>query len=254
MDSPLSPEQASDDDLTHQTDLYSFGVVMYEVLAGRPPFRARGFSGLLNKILNEDPPDLKEFRPEVSDELAAIVYRAMAKPLDKRYQTGAEIATELAVIMDNLKYPTRSRQELSSEQKFELARQLEFFNDFSDAEVEEVLEVALWETFSDGERIMAEGDLEESFSIILSGDVSIRVGEKPIASLTKGDCVGEMGYLAEDKRTASVVAAGDVSLLKIDLALIEWASIPCQMRFNKAFMRVLINRLAHTSRKLAQFV
>lgn len=39
----MSPEHARDDDLTHQTDLYSFGVVMYEVLAGRPPFRARGF-------------------------------------------------------------------------------------------------------------------------------------------------------------------------------------------------------------------
>ena len=250
----MSPEQARDDDLTHQTDIYSFGVVMYEVLAGRPPFRARGFSGLLNKILNEDPPDLKEFRPDVSDDLTAIVYRAMAKTLDKRYQTGAEIAADLAVIMDNLRYPARARQELSTEQKFELSRQLAFFNDFSDAEVEEVLDVALWESFSDGERIMAEGEVDESFSIILSGEVSIRVGDRPIASLSKGDCVGEMGYLAEDKRTASVVANGDVSLLKIDLALIEWASIPCQMRFNKAFMRVLINRLAETSRKLASFV
>ena len=250
----MSPEQARDDDLTHQTDIYSFGVVMYELLAGRSPFRARGFSGLLNKILNEDPPDLKEFRPDVSDDLAAIVYRAMAKTLDKRYQTGAEIAADLAVIMDNLRYPARARQELSTEQKFELSRQLAFFDDFSDAEVEEVLDVGLWESFSDRERIMAEGEVDESFSIILSGEVSIRVGDRPIASLSKGDCVGEMGYLAEDKRTASVVANGDVSLLKIDLALIQWASIPCQMRFNKAFMRILINRLAETSRKLASFV
>ena len=178
----------------------------------------------------------------------------MAKPLSKRYATGAEIAAELAAVMESMKYPTRARGELSDDRKFELARQLDFFNDFSDSEVEEVLDVALWETFTEDERIMAEGEVDESFSIILSGDVSIRVGDKAIASLSKGDCVGETGYLAEDKRTASVVAMGDVSLLKIDLALIEWASIPLQMRFNKAFMRVLITRLAETSRKLSQFV
>ena len=250
----MSPEQAGDDELTHQTDIYSFGVVMYEVLAGRPPFRARGFSGLLKKILHEDPPDLQSFRPQVSDELAGIVYRAMAKTLDKRYQTGAEIAAALAVVMDDMKYPTRAPEALTSEQKFALARQLDFFNDFSDDEVKEVLDVALWETFSADDLIMAEGEVDESFFIILSGDVSIRVAGRPIASLAKGECVGEMGYLAEDKRTASVVASSDVSLLKIDLALIEWASIPCQMRFNKAFMRVLIVRLADTSRRLSQFI
>ena len=250
----MSPEQARDDELTSQTDIYSFGVVMFEVLAGRPPFRARGFSGLLNKILHEDPPNLQEFRPEVPNDLAAVVYRAMDKTLEQRYQTGAEISAELTVIMDNLKYPFRPQSEMSAEQKFELVRKLNFFNDFSDSEVEEVLDVAQWENFSAGGRIMSEGDDEWSFSIILSGDVSIRVGAKTIASLRKGDCVGEMGYLAEDKRTASVVADGDVSLLKIDLALIEWASIPCQMRFNKAFMRVLITRLADTSRTLAQYV
>jgi len=163
----MLPEQARDDDLTPQTDLYSFGVVMYEVLAGRPPFRARGFSGLLNKILNEEPPYLKEFRPEVSDELVAVVNHAMSKSLDDRYQTAAEIAA----VMEELKYPSQVSQELSVAEKFALVRPLAFFSDFSDDEVEEVMAVALWESFNDGEMIMPEGQNDSSFAIILSGEV-----------------------------------------------------------------------------------
>lgn len=209
---------------------------------------------MLNKILNESPPNLKDFRPDVPDDLVAIVTHAMAKSLDQRYQTGAESAADLVTVMDDLKYPPQSRQALSPEEKFALARPLNFFSDFSDAEIEEVLEVALWESFTDEESIMAEGELVASFAIIVAGEISVRVSARVIVWLTKGDCVGEMGYLAEDKRSASVVASGNVTLLKVDLALMEWASIPCQMRFNKAFMRVLIARLAETSRKLAQFV
>ena len=250
----MSPEQARDDDLTPQTDIYSFGVVMYEVLAGRPPFRARGFSGLLNKILNEDPPPISEFHPDVPDALMSIVTRAMSKQTADRYQTGAEIAADIAAIMDALRYPAQVRRELSSEERFELVRKLSFFNEFSDAEVEEVLDVAVWEDFSAAQAIVSTGDLAESFFILVTGEASVHVENKQIVKLQSGDCVGEMGYLAEGTRSASVTATEDVSALKVDAALIEWASIPCQMRFNKAFMRVLINRLAQTSQRLAEYL
>jgi len=248
----MSPEQAGDEEITHQTDLYSLGVAMYEVIAGRPPFRARGFSGLLNKILNEDPPPLKEFRPDVPDELVAIIERAMQKSLDKRYPTGADLAADLAALMETLKYPSARRQALSEAEKYELVRALTFFNDFSDAEVEEVLDVASWEECAAGQTIISEGELGESFFIIVSGQMSVTVDGKSIATLGAGECVGEMAYLAESQRTASVVALEDATLLEIDSALIEWASIPCQMRFNKAFMKVLINRLVETNLKLSQ--
>lgn len=250
----MSPEQASDADLTSQTDLYSLGVVMYEVLAGRPPFRARGFSGLLNKILHEDPPPLKDFRADVPDAMLGIISRAMAKRVEDRYKTGAEIAADLAMVMENLKYPVQQRRELSQEEKFTHARELSFFNDFSDSELEEVLYVAAWESYSAGESIIKEGEMEQSFSVIVGGEAAVHVGEKCIAELGKGDCVGEMGYLTAEKRSASVVAEGDLMLLQIDSALIEWASIPCQMRFNKAFVKVLIKRLGETSSRLAQQV
>ena len=248
----MSPEQARDDDLTPLTDIYSFGVVMYEVLAGRPPFRARGFSGLLNKILNEEPAALSEFRSDIPAELAAVVDKAMQKAVKDRYQSGAEIAADLAAIMEERRFEGRQEKTISPEQRFEQVRDLSFFNDFSDAELEEVVDVGVWENPAEGETVVEAGDSAESFFVVVEGEVAVEVEGRVIAHLSKGDCVGEMGYLASGARSATVTAVGGVTLLKIDAALIEWASIPCQMRFNKAFVRVLINRLAETSQRLAQ--
>lgn len=117
-----------------------------------------------------------------------------------------------------------------------------------------MLDVAEWENFGATESIISGGEAAQSFYIIIAGAVSVQVDSKRIASLEAGDCVGEMGYLADATRSTSVVAVDDVSMLKIDAALTEWASIPCQMRFNKAFIRVLINRLAQTSVRLAEYL
>lgn len=246
----MSPEQARDEDLSPQTDLFSLGVVMYEALAGKQPFRARGFSGLINKILTEEPEPIRSLRPEIPAELAEIVERALEKTLDARYETGGEIAADLAAVFDSLREPVKDK-DLSEEEQFTVARDLAFFNDFSDSELQEVLDVALWDRVRAGETVMAEGDTERSFSVVVAGELNVCIEGQTIATLGKGACVGEMGYLSEAKRTASVMARDDALLLKVDAALMEWASIPCQMRFTKAFTQVLIERLGTTSVTLA---
>jgi serine/threonine protein kinase len=247
----MSPEQARDQNLTSQTDLYSLGVVMYELLAGKPPFTSRALPSLVRMILHDDAKPLREVRPEVPDGLAAIVRRAMQKDLEKRYKTGSELAADLAALIDD---SGESRQELSDEEKFEAVRPLHFFNDFSDTELEEVLAASTWERYSHGQTIIDEGTKDDCFFVIVSGDVGVRVGDVDIGSLSKGDCVGEMGYLAKMPRTASVMARGDAVLMKIDADLMEWASIPCQMRFHKTFQQTLIERLAQTSLQLARYM
>jgi len=246
----MSPEQASDDELNGQTDLYSLGVTMYELLAARPPFDANALAALMLAITTRDPTPLREVRPEVPEELAAIVHKAMARSLGERYKTGAEMAEALARLRDELTRPVR--HDLSDEEKFERARTLAFFNDFSDAELEEVLEVGTWEHFPAGAAIITEGTREQSFYVIASGDVSVTVRGKEVSVIEKGECVGELGYLAPVDRTASVAARSDVGAIKVDAALMEWASIPVQMRFNKAFQKTLIDRLSRTTQALAE--
>jgi serine/threonine-protein kinase len=246
----MSPEQALEEPMTHQTDLYSLGVTMFELLAGRPPFSARELSGLVMAITSQDPPPLRSLRPDLPEGLAAVVAQAMAKELDQRYASGAEMASDLAALYDELTRP--EGKDLSDEEKLTAARELSFFNDFSDTELEEVVMVGVWERYAPGHRIVAEGAMEKSFYVIVAGDVSITIGDKVVAVLAKGHCFGEMGYLSDVRRSASVNALSDVLVMKIDEALMDWATIAVQLRFGKAFQEVLISRLRTTTLELAR--
>jgi serine/threonine protein kinase len=247
----MSPEQARDDTLTNQTDIYSLGVVMYELLAGKTPFKPSSLAALVRKIVSEDPVPIKAVRPDLPEAVTKIVARAMEKEPNNRYKTGAEMAADIAKLMNDSDRPP---SELTEAQKFEAARALKFFNDFADDEVREVLEASSWEHYKTGDCLITEGTFEQSFFLIVSGDVSVLIGDTEIGRLTAGDCVGELGYLSRVKRTASVTATGNVSAMKIDSNVMEWASLSCQMRFSKSFQQILIERLSRTSLDLASCI
>jgi len=247
----LSPEQAREEEVTKQTDIYSLGVVAYELLTGRPPFQASGLSKLVHQIQFEEPVSIRELRPEVPESLEAIVKRAMAKNLEDRYATGQELATDLAALFSNL---DESPPPPSDEDKFTPVRLLKFFNDFSDDEIREVIQACTWQKYQALDTIVDEGSLEHSFYIIVSGDVAVIKNAKQISTLSKGDCFGEMSYLSKSERSASIVAIGDVTLLRVDAMLMEQASTATQLRFNRVFLRTLIERLARTSEELSRHV
>ena len=247
----MSPEQINNETMTTQTDLYSLGVSMYELLTGKPPFTARGLSQLLMMIRNEEPKPVSARRPEIPAPLEAIVKRAMEKSLEWRYASGAELASDLTSLYDQIQ-----QQEfvLSPAQRFSAVRALRFFGEFSDSELREVLDVASWEHYPSGSHIITEGSLEQSLYVLVKGEVTIAIGDRIVGTLAEGDCVGELSFLSNSKRSASIVAMDDITALKIDAALLDWASIPVQMRFNKVFQQVLIERLARTTFELAKHV
>ncbi len=247
----MSPQQAREEDLTAQTDIYSLGIVAYELLTGKAPFAANGLSKLIKQILHDAPTPITDVRPEVPERLEQIVAKAMAKGLDARYQTGQEMAVDLASVFSHLESPPEAPPE---EEKFNTVRELRFFNEFADDELSEVLAVADWKQYSSLDSVVDEGTLEHSFFIIVSGEVAVVKAAKQISTLTKGDCFGEMSYVSKTQRSASIVAIDDVELLRIDAALMEQASPPTQLRFSQIFLRTLIERLASTSEELARYV
>src|SRR5207248_3242922 len=86
----LSPEQAmSSHDVDVRTDIYSLGATLYYLLAGRPPFEAKTVSQKLLAHLTKEPTPLRELRPEIPEELAAVVAKMMAKNREERYQSAA---------------------------------------------------------------------------------------------------------------------------------------------------------------------
>ncbi|NUN47624.1 MAG: serine/threonine protein kinase [Candidatus Brocadiae bacterium] len=90
-----SPEQCQSNDIDHRADLYSLGVVMYEMLGGRIPHVAETPLNLFHKILNEEPLPLRDLNPRVPPSLAAIVVRLMAKNRDARYPDAASVIADL---------------------------------------------------------------------------------------------------------------------------------------------------------------
>ncbi|MCE2989225.1 MAG: protein kinase domain-containing protein [Burkholderiales bacterium] len=247
----MAPEQINEEPSSVQTDIYSLGVTMYELLTGRLPFQAANYVAMINKVLNEEPTPIKLIRPDLPDALVRIVEMAMAKDPAKRYPAWYAMARDLADTFPQLE---KYSFEISSAEKFNALRRLEFFKDFRDSELWEVLRGALWETHGREENLLLEGDAGHAFFIIVSGQVKVMKDGKLLNVLKEGDCFGEMAYLSGDRarRTASISAVSEVQLLKVQDVQLENLSDACQLRFNRVFLRTLIERLAWTSGVLAQ--
>ncbi|MCS3902333.1 serine/threonine protein kinase [Methylohalomonas lacus] len=244
----MSPEQVQEDTITNQTDLFSLGIIMYELLTGSHPFAADTFSRLIHKITNEAPPPLRTYRSDMPDILEKIIFHSLQKLPAKRYKMGLNLAADLSLAFDHLEQP---ETEIEIKEKFNTIRDLDFFADFSDAELWEIVRACSWQEFAAGEVIISEGGMDDSFFILLDGVVEVRKNQIYVGLLEAGDCFGEMGYLTKAGRSASIVARTGVSLMKINATLIEQVSTECQLHFTRMFMKTLVRRLADTTSLLA---
>ena len=247
----MAPEQINEEPPSVQTDIYSLGVTMYELLTGRLPFQAANSISMINKILNEEPTPIRSIRPDLPEDIVHIVETAMAKDPAVRYPAWYAMARDLADTFPQLE---KYSFEISSAEKFNALRKLEFFKDFRDSELWEVLRGAMWENHAREQSLLLEGDLGHAFFVIVTGQVKVVKDGKLLNVLKDGDCFGEMAYLSgnKSKRTASITAVSEVQLLKIQDVQLEQLSEACQLRFNRVFLRTLIERLAWTSEVLAQ--
>src|SRR5436309_11676379 len=92
----MSPEQAAGaPDVDGRTDLYSLGVVLFEALAGRPPFSSVSAAAVLDMHQHQKPPDVRSLRRDVPKGISPVLTRALAKQREERWQTAAAMAGEL---------------------------------------------------------------------------------------------------------------------------------------------------------------
>src|SRR5215212_3223749 len=91
----VAPEQALGDEVTEQSDVYSLGICLFEMLTGEVPFTAESQVGVAMKHVREPLPDVQKVRPEVSSALAAVIERATAKETRNRYATAADMVADL---------------------------------------------------------------------------------------------------------------------------------------------------------------
>ncbi|WP_157269374.1 protein kinase domain-containing protein [Azohydromonas aeria] len=95
----MSPEQTQGEKLDGRSDLFSAGIVLYQMLAGQRPFTGDSLVSLALQIAKEDPPPLERLRPELPPGLARVVQRCLAKAPQQRYQSGRELAEALGKVL-----------------------------------------------------------------------------------------------------------------------------------------------------------
>ncbi len=98
----MSPEQLAGKKIDGRSDLFSLGVMLFQMVCGKLPFEGDSMAQLMFRIANEQHPDIRDLRPDVPDCLSAIIDRALAKDADARYQSGNDMAADLRTCAGNL--------------------------------------------------------------------------------------------------------------------------------------------------------
>jgi serine/threonine protein kinase len=246
----MSPEQIRAETLTHQTDIYSLGVVMYRLLTGHAPYNAQSLASLCHQILNMTPPTLRSHRTSIPPELEHVVLRAMHKDKKQRYLDWKDFGSDLAAL-------GRFEQtdiETNQTEKFTALREMTLFKDFTDTELWEILRVGSWQKQPVQTVLMREDEMGDDFYIMVEGSVNVTKGGKLLNIISRDDCFGEMSYISGKvvPRSATVTASTEVTVLKIAPKLLGQLSDHCQLHFNQAFLRVMADRLRMADTRFAK--
>ncbi len=246
----MSPEQVRAEVLTHQTDIYSLGVVMYRLLTGRAPHQAQNLASLCHQILHIEPPTLRSHRPDIPQELERLVLRAMHKDRKLRYQNWKDFGSDLAA----LGRFAQSEQTANQTEQFTTMREMSLFKDFTDIELWEILRIGEWQKQPAQTVLMREDEMGDAFYVIIKGGVSVTKNGHLLNLIRGDDCFGEMAYISGRvvPRSATVTANTEVTVLKIMPNLLAQLSDHCQLHFNQAFLRVMADRLRMADDRFAK--
>jgi serine/threonine-protein kinase len=243
----MSPEQVKEEPITPLSDIFSLGCVLYELLTGEQAFPGDNYFSIMYKIINEEPTPVTRLRPEIPEILEQITRKALSKDHTKRYQTCMDLAYDLRVALRGLKQETI--REDRAEDVIDYTHNIQFFSNFTKGQVKAILDAANVIRVPKDTAVVKEGEIDDSFFIILSGQASVRKNDKQIALIGRGECFGEMAYLSGESRSATVVADTDCILMKISAMLLDKAPQEIQLLFLKRFATTLLRRLSASQKK-----
>src|SRR5262245_51603429 len=205
----MSPEQIRMEELTAQTDIYSLGVTMFRLLTGRLPYVASTHAGLTYAILNTPPPDIRRLRPDLPELLSAIVMKAIEKDSGVRYKSWLEFGKDLSQAFTTLRL---AGEMVSDSEKFNKLRELSFFQDFGDVALWEAIRIGRWRSVEGETVVIKEGEQGDSVFLLVEGEVGVTLMAKPLATIEKGGCFGEVLYFAGStaRRTTTIVAVDKI--------------------------------------------
>ena len=250
----MSPEQLDGDLLDCRADIYSLAAVLYHLIAGRPPFDAVEQQAIMHQIFNVTAPPLATLREGVPEALQALIEGSLAKDRDLRPANWDEFSQALSQLSAQTPQLRGPLQEVLDSERFTLLRSLEFFADFGDVELWEVVHRAAWHRHSFGQALYRKGEEGNSFHIVTQGQVEVYRDGRSVASLGAGSSVGEMAYLAPNPalrvHTVDILVSQPATTVSFTPDSLERLSLSTRYLFDKAFIRVLVARL-HAAQEAA---
>ena len=176
----MSPEQIKGYTLNHQTDLYSLGVMFYQLLTGRLPFRGPNTAALVYKIINTEAVAVTQLNPDIPELTNSVIKRSLEKDLYSRYRLGADMAKDLSAVRFQILQETVA---LPDETRWKAVRGLPLLGKLDDVDVWELLRLSAWRSLPPATVIMRDGEPGKSFGFILDGEVEVEKGERALATL-----------------------------------------------------------------------
>lgn len=248
----MPPEQVTvEKRLVAQSDIYSLGASMYALLAKKAPYKASNIDSLIYQIANLEPEALEEINPDIPEHVIKIVSKAMNKIIYDRHESAQELAEELSRSFGRLR---QVGDRIDMQEQWTALRHLNFFKDFNDAQITEVVEASEWDDFEKGEVIVKEGDKETSFFIVIKGGVEVFKKDRVIGTMKQGDCFGEIAFITKKPRGATIIARTNVTLMSVSTSLMEQASLETQLQYYRIFLENLVLRLSQTTEKLVESI
>jgi len=251
----MPPEQIEGGDVDCRADIYALGAVVYHLVAGRPPFDAQHQMALMHQIYHQAPPPLLGQRQGVTEALDAVVIRALSKQPQERYANWDSFAQALSSLVAGQQVPLNRLGEVRDSERFNMLRALEFFAEFGDVQLWEVVRRARWKRYPLGYALFKRGQEGNSFHIIAQGEVEVFREGRLVATLGQGTSVGEMAYLAPNpdlrRHSTDIKVSQECTTLCFTPESIGQLSPECQHRFDRGFIRVLVRRLHAAHEALA---
>ncbi len=246
----IAPEQIRDQPLTHQTDMFSLGVVLYELVSGARPFRGSNTMETLDRVLRAEPPPPSQIRPDLPPALDDIVLRMVQKSPGDRYASWAELALELARVGRLSLFD----QAVHDTEKYTALRSASLLSGLNDAEVWELARTGRWTRVPSQTMLVSEGETGDSLFILGAGEAKVTLQGKLLDVLRKGDCFGEMAFVqgAAATRQASVATTKDALVAEFSRASVDALSLTCQLQLTRALLRTLAARLAFANDRVSR--
>ena len=252
MGSPsyIAPEQIRDEPLTHQSDMFSLGVVLYELLCGVRPFRGANAMETLDQVLRLTPPAPSQLRPELPAQIDPIVQRMIQKLPAERYVNWAELALDLARVGRLSLFD----QAITDSEKYTALRASTLLSPLSVVEIWELVHAGHWRRLPRQTVLVREGDVGDSLFILAEGEAKVTIQGKLLNVLRAGECFGEMAYVRGDTaaRGATVETTTDALAIALPSSAVEQLSIACQLHLTRALLRAMADRLTFANERVSR--